>query len=77
MTAFAIILVAILGAIGIMEVTSAIVKYRQKRRDTQFLRMIRIIMPDAKVVEIISVASSDKDAMANVERRLRDASRTL
>ncbi len=77
MTVFGIFLASLLGAIALIELWRVIMKYRQNKRNAQFLRMVRVVMPDAKVVEIISVASNDKDAMANVERRLRDASRTL
>lgn len=48
-----------------------------RNRDKAFLRFARITFPNAKVVEAISVSSEDKQAIANIERRLRDASRTL
>lgn len=60
------------GAIG-----QAISQRLYRRRDQAFLRFARITFPNAKVVEAISVASSDKDALANIERRLRNASRNL
>lgn len=60
------------GAIG-----QAISQRLHRRRDQAFLRFARITFPNAKVVEAISVASSDKDALANIERRLRNASRNL
>jgi hypothetical protein len=46
---------------------------RQKR----FLRFVRVTLPDAKVVECITVAHTDKQAIENIERRLRESSRTL
>jgi len=60
------------GAIG-----QAISARLLRNRDKRFLRFARITVPNAKVIEAISVASSDKQAMENIERRLRNASRTL
>jgi hypothetical protein len=54
-----------------------IVEARNKRRDQMFLRFVRVTFPHAKVVEAITIADSDKKALENIERRLRDASRTL
>lgn len=60
------------GAIG-----QAISAYLFRRRDERFLRFVRVTCPKAKVIEAISVASSDKQALENIERRIRNASRTL
>lgn len=46
-------------------------------RDKAFLRFARVTFPNAKIVEAISVANTDKQALENIERRLRNASRTL
>jgi hypothetical protein len=46
-------------------------------RTKAFLRFVRVTLPNAEVVEAISVANTDKQAIANIERRLRDASRNL
>lgn len=42
-----------------------------------FLRFVRVTLPNAKVIEAITIADSDKKALENIERRLRDASRNL
>ena len=55
----------------------AISAYFRRRRDKAFLRYGRVVLPNARSVEVISVASSDKQAIENIERRLRNASRTL
>ena len=60
------------GAIG-----QAISTRLFRNRDKRLLRFARITVSDAKVIEAISVASSDKQALENIERRLRNASRTL
>lgn len=52
-------------------------RWMERRREKKFLRYIQIKFPGAKVIEAISVSGTDEEAMANVERRLRDASRTL
>lgn len=58
-------------------VVSGFFRHRQGRREKSFLRFVSVTFKDAKKVEAISVSSTDKQAMANVERRLRDASRNL
>ena len=71
---FAIVAVgSVLGGI----IGKTISERLRRRRDKQFLRYARAILPNAQVVEVISVASSDKQALENIERRLRNASRTL
>lgn len=60
------------GAIG-----RIISDYLNKRRDKMFLRFVRITFPKAKVIEAITIADNDKQALENIERRIRDASRTL
>jgi hypothetical protein len=60
------------GAIG-----SAISQRLHRSRDKAFLRFARVTFPSAKVIEAISIASDDKQALENIERRLRNASRTL
>lgn len=52
-------------------------KILRRKKDQKFLRFIRLRFPDAKVIEAITVADSDREAIDNLERRLRDASRTL
>ena len=52
-------------------------EWRRSRVDKQFLRYIRVTFPNAEFVEAISVSTSDKQAMDNIERRLRDASKHL
>lgn len=60
------------GAIG-----QALSAYLLRDREKRFLRFVRVTNPQAKVIEVISVASSDKQALENIERRIRNASRTL
>lgn len=60
------------GAIG-----QAITAYILRDREKRFLRFVSVTNPQAKVIEVISVASSDKQALENIERRIRNASRTL
>ena len=52
-------------------------RWVDKRRDKKFLKFVSFKFPNAKVIEVISVAGSDEEAMQNVERRIRNASRTL
>jgi hypothetical protein len=52
-------------------------RYIHWRREKIFLRFVRVTFPNSKTVEVISAASNDKQALANVERRLRNASRNL
>jgi hypothetical protein len=62
----------------VYESTKALLsRYIHWRRTKTFLRYVRVTLSDAKVVEIISASSSDKQALANIERRLRNVSRTL
>jgi hypothetical protein len=56
---------------------SQFTKYRDKRDRRKFLRYLKITYPNAKVVEAISISDTDKQALDNVERRIRDASRNL
>ena len=58
-------------------IVSGFSRYRQRRRDQLFLRFVSVKFKNAEVIEAISVTGNDKDTMANVERRLRDASRNL
>jgi hypothetical protein len=51
--------------------------YLNRRRDKMFLRFVRVTLPNAKVIEAITIADNDKKALENIERRLRDASRNL
>jgi hypothetical protein len=51
--------------------------WHHTREDKQFLKYVRVTFPNAEFVEAISVSTSDKQAMDNIERRLRDASRHL
>ena len=49
----------------------------RRRREVKFLRFVRVILPTGKVVEAITIADNDEQALRNIERRLRDASRSL
>lgn len=60
------------GAIG-----QALSARLRRGRDKAFLRYARVVLPDAKLIEVISIAETDKQALENIERRLRNASRTL
>lgn len=42
-----------------------------QRRQKKFIKQARIMFPDAEPIYILSVASSDKDAIKNIERKLR------
>jgi hypothetical protein len=64
------------GVVGTF-VGTAFSRYLNRRREKLFLRFVSVTFKDSKRIEAISVSSRDKDAMANVERRLRDASRNL
>jgi hypothetical protein len=81
MTTVLWILVGLFGWLILYKVTeqidNAIQRKLYHRREERFLRFVRIVLPDVKIVECISVATSDKQAMDNLERRIRDASRTL
>ena len=70
------IIVAIGSVLGGI-IGQAISARLRRRRTNAFLRYARVVLPSAKSVEVISVASSDKQAIENIERRLRNASRTL
>lgn len=65
------------GAIIGTAIVNVFSRYRDKRREKLFLRFVSVTFKDAKKIEAISVAANDKDAMANVERKIRDASRNL
>lgn len=41
-------------------------------RDRRFLRQVRINFPDAENITLTSVSTSDKKALANIERQLRE-----
>lgn len=75
------VLWGLLGAfvwVVVYESTKALLsRYIHFRREKMFLRFVRVTFPNAKTVEVISASSNDKQALANVERRLRDASRNL
>jgi hypothetical protein len=72
---------ALLGWIVLYKVTQQvdvrISAHFRRRREDKFLRYVRVLLPKAQIVESITIASSDKDALENIERRLRDASRHL
>lgn len=72
---------ALLGWIVLYKTTQkideAISRHIRRRRDKSFLRYVRVILPNSKIVEAITVSTSDKQAMDNIERRIRNASRTL
>ena len=72
-----IILGAVLGAIIGQAISKTSDRYFCRRRDKAFLRFARITFPNSTVIESISIAESDKQALENIERRLRNASRTL
>lgn len=46
-------------------------KQRQKRKHEKFLRAVKVEYPDAHLT-FIAVESSDKEAMADLERRIRE-----
>ena len=64
------------GIIGAM-LSEKIAERFHRDRDKAFLRYARVLFPDARVIEAISVAQTDKQAIENIERRLRNVSRTL
>jgi hypothetical protein len=66
-----------IGSIVAGAISGAITSHLLRNRDKRFLRFVRVTNPQAKVIEVISVASSDKQALENIERRIRNASRTL
>jgi hypothetical protein len=72
-----ILLGGLLWVIGYEATKAFLSRYVHSRREKNFLRFVRITFPNAKIVEVISASSSDKQALENIERRLRDASRTL
>lgn len=41
-------------------------------RDRRFLRQLRINFPDAENITLTSVSTSDKKALENIERHLRE-----
>jgi hypothetical protein len=54
------------------QVSNRDIRERQaQKRQKKFIKQARIIFPDAEPIYILSVASSDKDALANIERKLR------
>lgn len=65
-----------LGAIAYQIVKALILIARKEireYRDRRFLRQVRIIFPDAKNnITLTSVSTSDKKALANIERQLRE-----
>ena len=67
----------VIWVIGYETAKAFLSRYIHSRREKNFLRFVRITLPNAEVVEVISASSSDKQALANIERRLRDASRNL
>ncbi len=75
------VLLGILGGfVGgvIFWTTKAILsRYIHWRREKTFLRFVRVTLPNARTIEVVSVSDSDKQVIENIERRLRDASRTL
>jgi hypothetical protein len=75
-TAVWIVAVVVGSIIGGM-IGRLISDYLNRRRDKMFLRFVRVTLPNAKVIEAITIADSDKKALENIERRLRDASRNL
>lgn len=52
-------------------------KYLRERREEKFLRFVRITLPNARCIEVITTAPTDKKALENIERKIREASRTL
>jgi hypothetical protein len=75
-TAVWIVAVVVGSIIGGM-IGRLISDYLNRRRDKMFLRFVRVTLPNAKVIEAITIADNDKKALENIERRLRDASRNL
>jgi hypothetical protein len=66
-----------LGGLVYWSAKAILSRYIHWRREKSFLHFVRVTFPNAKLVEVISVSDTDKQAIENVERRLRDASRTL
>lgn len=52
-------------------------RYFERRQDKQFIKRVRVMFPNADPIEVITVSSSNRQAIANVERRLRESSRSL
>lgn len=71
------VLGGVLGGAAAKGAISGYTKYQSRRREQRFLRYVRINLPEAKVIELISVGPGDKQVIENIERRLRDASRHL
>jgi hypothetical protein len=71
------ILGGFLGGLLYWSTEAVISRYFHRRRQERFLRFVRITLPDAKIMEVITVSNSDKQAIENIERRLRESSRTL
>lgn len=71
------ILAFIAGLIIYNLIVNLIRNHLKKRRDDQFLRFVRITLPNAECIEVISTGPTDKQALDNIERRIRAASRTL
>jgi hypothetical protein len=65
----------VLGVIA-YQIIKALVLIARKEireyRDRRFLRQVRINFPDAKDITLTSVSTSDKKALANIERQLRE-----
>jgi len=49
-------------------INQAIIEYRQKK----FIKLVKIEFPDQAKITFMTVDSSDKRAMAKLERRLRE-----
>lgn len=67
----------VLGTFTGRVIYKALEQWFDRRRDKVFLRFVRVTLPNAKTVEAISASHTDEQAIANIERRIRDASRTL
>lgn len=65
------------GGITGKAISPAFTRLLYRRREERFLRYARVRFPNAEAIEVISVGPTDKQAMENIERRLRDASRSL
>ena len=78
------VLLGLLGAVvwvvlwkATQALDAAVQRHLHRRREVKFLRFVRVILPTGKVVEAITIADTEEQALRNIERRLRDASKSL
>ena len=70
------ILLALVGWIVLYTITRIVdiklTNYLKYRREQLFLKSVRLRFPDTEDIELISIATNSKDALTNIERRLRE-----